>query len=416
MATGKSVNLRVRPVVCTDLCYPVNGIISKQSDTLLGSKVEGFDVEDLYEKLGQTAADGNNSRLLWDSTEIFKHLSTNPAAVEKFQGERIDLVDRPQGLLGSRPSRKPSKLEWPVTVLSCLRNAPEAADLDRALKMRQNTYLTSYSPNVLMEARRVYHDNPDDQSAVRHKLLKAVEDNVGQIHKGLKQGYADNGWWGIKVAAVSDNSNSANQNTGSDRVHFDGTGQTLSYGYEFRYPLAENELKYNQAKAAVRQEFLNAWRMSEMCKYGDTTFPNEIGAIDLSIRKLQAAYIDTFLFAPSKGIVTGVFHGQGDYVQAGEPVLRVENDTMIYLVGTVKYRGMLRIGNRVKVSTTLFETAGAAATTVSGKIVAVRGHDSVSEQWDLLIICSNRTDADEPILPLNYNFDFESTTIEIIAP
>jgi multidrug resistance efflux pump len=167
--------------------------------------------------------------------------------------------------------------------------------------------------------------------------------------------------------------------------------------------------------AAVRQEFLNAWRMSEMCRNGNTTFGNEVRAIDLSIRKLQAAYIDTFLFSPFRGIVTNAFHRKGDFVRAGEPVFRVESDTPIYLVGTVKYRGMLRIGSTLTVSTTLFEAAGAAPTKVSGKIVAVRGHDSASEQWDLLILCENVTAAGDK-LPLNYNFDFESTTIEVNEP
>jgi len=95
---------------------------------------------------------------------------------------------------------------------------------------------------------------------------------------------------------------------------------------------------------------------------------------------------------------------------------RVESDDFVYLVGTVKYRGMLRIGNTVTVSTTLFEAVGAAPVTVTGEVVAVRGHDSVSEQWDVLIFCENHTAAGDVVLPLNYNFDFESTTVEVTTP
>ena len=40
-------------------------------------------------------------------------------------------------------------------------------------------------------------------------------------------------------------------------------------------------------------------------------------------------------------------HGQGDYVRAGDPVLRVEGPEFVYLVGPVKYRGMLRIGTKL---------------------------------------------------------------------
>jgi hypothetical protein len=397
MATGKSVNLRVRPIVSVDLSYPLDGVISWQLDTPvggtvvtpLGKKVKGLNVGGLYLMLSQTVT-GDDSRLLWNSERIYKHLSN-------------------VGGQAAGPG---------VTLLSHLRNASESAALDRAILMRQNAYLTSYSPEVLCEVRRVYYDNPPDQSAVRHRLLKAVEDDAGRIHQGLTNSYTKNakaGWQGVVEFTTNDNKASQFTGSGIDPVHFEGL--STQYGYEFRYPSAENDLRYHQARAGVRQDFLNAWRMSEMCRHGATTFTNEVGAIDLSILRLQSAYIDTFLFTPTGGIVTNVFHGPGDFVRAGEPVMRVETDDPIYLVGTVKYRGMLRIGSKLNITTTLFEAAaaGAAPTTVPGEVVAVRGHDAVSEQWDVLIMCSNRTGAGDPILPLNYNFDFESTTIDLVA-
>ncbi len=383
MATGKSVNLRVRPTVSVDLSFPSDGVISRQSQILLGSRVSGLDVEVLYGMLGQTTT-GDSSRLEFDSGRILNYL---------------------QNANGQEP--------W-VTLLSRLRSASEAADLDRTVMMRQNAYLTSYSPEVLSQVRRVYYDDERDQSAVRHRLLKAIEAKTTQIHDGLTGSYKKHGWHEkILLFARSKNTNDATQYTGDGNIYFQGSSTTDNWGYEFRFPSAEADMRYLQSRAAVRQEFLNAWRMAEMCRFEETTFPNEVGAIDRSIQKLQSAYIDTFLFSPFDGIVTGVFHGQGDYVRAGEPVLRVESDEIIYLVGTVKYRGMLRVGDALTVSTTLFEAAGAAPTSVSGEVVAVRGHDSVSEQWDLLIRCGNRTAAGDLILPLNYNFDFESTTVEV---
>lgn len=388
MATGKSVNLRVRPVVSTDLSFPVDGVISKQLPTMLGSRIEGLDVEVLYGMLGQTA-EGDASRLVWDSKRILSYLFN-------VAGEAVGAG---------------------VTLMSRLRNATEAADLDRAVLMRQNAYLTSYSDVVLSEVRRVYHDDSGDQGAVRHRLLKTVEDDAGLIHTGLTAAYKRRGWWGKVIEyARAESDNKATQFSGAGHIQFEGGTDTRSYGYEFRFPSAENDLRYHQARASIRQEGLNAWRMSEMCRRGETTFPNELAAIDLSIRKLQCAYIDTFLFTPSGGIVTGVFHAQGDYVRAGEPVVRVEGNEFIYLVGTVKYRGMLRIGTMLEVTTTLFEVEGGVPSTVTGEVVSVRGHDAVSEQWDLLILCQNFNDAGELILPLNYNFDFESTTVVVTVP
>jgi hypothetical protein len=390
MASGKSANLRVRPILSVDLSFPVDGIISYQMNTPtgtpLGKQVKGIRAENLYVLLPQTVV-GDDSRLLWDSERIYNFL--------------FNVGGKAVG-----PG---------VTLLAHLRNASEGAALDRAILMRQNAYLTSYSPEVLCEVRRVYYDNPPDQSAVCHRLLKAVEDDVGRIYQGLTDSYtkkAKAGWQG--VIEFTTNDNKASQFTGSDTVNFEGV--STQYGYEFRYPSAENDLRYHRSRAAIRQDFLNAWRMSEMCRHGATTFSNEVGAIDLSIQRLQSAYINTFLFTPSGGIVTNVFHGPGDFVRAGEPVMRVETDDPIYLVGTVKYRGMLRIGSQLNITTTLFEASpgDAAPTTVPGEVVAVRGHDAVSEQWDLLISCSNRTGAGDPILPLNYNFDFETTTIDVV--
>lgn len=390
MVLGKSVSLRVRPFVSVDLSFPVAGLISKQSETLLGTTVEGADIGILHGMLGQPSA-GQESRLLWDSEQILAYLFGVP-------------TEAGPGSLG--------------TIVSRLRSTVEAADLDRAILMRQNAYLTTYSPSLLSEVRRVYHDDPGDGAAVRHRLLRAVETDIEVMHRGLKTAYERRGWWGkvIEFArGVSDNK--ATQYSGSGHIQFEGFTDTESWGYEFRYPSAENELRYHQSKAAVRQEFLAAWRMSEMCRNGDVTFPNEMGAIDRSVRALQSAYIDTFLVPPHSGVVTAVFHGAGEYVQAGEPVVRVEDDTFVYLVGTVKHRGTLRVGDQLTVGTTLFEAAGAAPVSVTGEVVAVRGHDSVSEQWDLLVFCPNYLE-EAPgtrVLPLNYHFDFESTTVERVV-
>ena len=77
MATGKSVNLRVRPVVSVDLSYPVEGVISYQMNmstgTPLGKQVKGIRVENLNQLLPQTVK-GDDSRLIWNSEKINNYL------------------------------------------------------------------------------------------------------------------------------------------------------------------------------------------------------------------------------------------------------------------------------------------------------------------------------------------------------
>lgn len=382
MNEGKAVNLRVRPFNSVDLCYPVSGIVCHQPD-LLGQKVRRFRLQDFYPDLSET--DGDASRLKWDSKQIYEHL-----------------------FLGETPGAPG------ISVLSHLRNVTEAADLDSAVLMRQNAYLTSYSGEVIEEVQRVYNYDPGDATAARHTLLVQAERDLIQLYNGLDSVYKNTGLAGkVVIKTKSDQDNAGVQYSPGGDVYFDGASHTLTSGYEYRYPSVENDLRYHQARATIRQEILNAERMRIMCAHGATTFRNEVSAIDLRIRKLQSDYIDTILTSPIDGTVTGVFRTLGDFVQAGEPVLRVEDDEGVYLVGAIKCRAMVRPGAKIDVTTKLFEEVGATDTVIHGEIVAVRGHDAVSEQWDVLALCDNRTPGGKPILPINYHFDFESTSIQI---
>jgi hypothetical protein len=143
----------------------------------------------------------------------------------------------------------------------------------------------------------------------------------------------------------------------------------------------------------------------------DTVFTNELKAIDLDVKRLQVAYLDTILLSPIDGVVTGVFRDMGDCVRAGQPVMRVENDTEVLLVGTLKFRGLISIGSTVSVTTKIFDSG--VTLTTSGKVVSVRGHDSEDEEWDVLVLCPNRDAHGKPIFPINYNFDFDDTDLDI---
>jgi multidrug resistance efflux pump len=110
----------------------------------------------------------------------------------------------------------------------------------------------------------------------------------------------------------------------------------------------------------------------------DAVFNNELRMIDLDVKCLQVAYLDTLLLSPIDGVVTGVFRNLSDCVRAGQPVMRVENDTEILLVGTMKYRGLVFIGTGMSITTKIFDTG--VKLTTSGKVVSVRGHDAEDEQ------------------------------------
>ena len=376
--TGKAVNLRVRPFRSVDLCYPVDGVIWRMLPGLLGTTVQGIGLTELYLMLGRTVQD-DESRLQFGAESIYNYLG------------------------GSS--------------LSILRNFSQAADLDHAIAMRQNAYLTTYSPEVLEKVEQVFYSNPADQNAVLWRLLTDLQTDARNHNKALTDAYKGEDLWGrvVKRTESVTTLGSDQEAPGQPVVSFNGVQDTKSRGFEFRHPSAENDIRYRRALAGLRPEFLNAWRMAEMCRRGDTTFGNELFAIDQQIQKLQVGYIDTFLVSPFSGLVTGMFCSEGDYVAAGQPVVRVEDDASVYLVGTVKYRGLLRVASQIKVVTTLFGAPGGRPTTIEGTVSAVRGHDAIDEQWDVLIRCDNRDAQDNAILPLNYNFDLDNTTIEVTA-
>lgn len=401
-----AVNLQLRPAQSVDLCYPIDGIIGDMPSDILGRSVKGIDLAStVYPKLSDTAQP-DPSLLLMNSATIFNSVS------------------------GS--------------VIATLRSEPLKADLDSAIGMRQNAYYTTYSPKVVMAVRGAFHGNGSLSDS-----LSSLARKHHVIWSRLREAYSDSGFNGVvrdatttitethsATGGASDSTVRTEQlkqapggvgppsyeptgrqvGSGTSDATTDGTSSSESQGFEFRFPSLENDVLHQRRIIDQIPEAIAAFRMSEMCENWKVTFANELRSIDLQIKKLQSAYLDTILMSPFDGVVTGLFRQQGDYVTAGQPVARVENDANVYLVGTIKYRFLIKIGYKVSVRTILFDqtTAGAAQSTISGKVVAVRGHDSIAEQWDVLIRCPNTTGpAGATLFPMNYNFESHNAEVEI---
>jgi multidrug resistance efflux pump len=176
-------------------------------------------------------------------------------------------------------------------------------------------------------------------------------------------------------------------------------------------PTGENDAQFQRAQISLLDEKFAQFMFQQNLNYLNTVFANELLAIDLDIKRLQVAYLSTLLISPINGVVTGLFRDPGDCVKAGQPVLRVENDEEVYLVGTLIYRGLIQIGTSVTVTTKIFDSP-AALPPLTGSVVSVRGHDAKDDEWDILVRCGNRSGG-KPILPMNYNFDYDDTTIDV---
>ncbi len=185
---------------------------------------------------------------------------------------------------------------------------------------------------------------------------------------------------------------------------------TTNTDYGYRVPFTENQAQYYRAQISLMDQQFSQFLYGQNLGKLDQVFTNELQMIDLGVRRLQIAYLNTLLLSPISGIVTGMFKNVGEYVKAGEPVLRVENPASVYLVGTVICRASVSVGQTLQVTTQLFESS--PPTTITGSIVAVRGQKS-EDEWNIVATCANLDTSGNPILPLNYCFDFDDTTVTI---
>lgn len=434
MAPAKAINLRVRPLQSADLSFPVDGIIGAQPDIhLLGKTVKAFDLSAFYAQLSTVL-----SPMVWVPPKF------DPAHGALTQGRYVSLPasDQPLGWGRLKYDSRAITEEINLGILFALRGEQVKAVLDKAVALRENTWAQKYENEVFRATQMAYNrDDPNSKLSRIGRLIthsKEQHDRL-QTEYGVFSGEGSPEFThGVVTASqtytYTDNAplRTTPQGGGSlqdwDTAHMNLNTQKISSstrGFEFRHPSLENDAQFERAQISLADEQLSAISAANYVSGSkaehdassafnrpelSTRYPaNDLRAIDLNIKRLQVSYLDTFLLSPIDGVVTGVFRNVGDFVRAAQPVVRVENDAEIYLVGILKYRGLITIGQTITVTTSLFDNR-----TVSGVVASVRGHDSEDELWDLLIRCGNRDAAGLPIFPINYNFDLDNATIEVV--
>ena len=132
---------------------------------------------------------------------------------------------------------------------------------------------------------------------------------------------------------------------------------TTIKGYTFRHPRLENDAQFQRQQSALLDEQFKQFMLSQNLPFLPTVFNNDLATIDLDVKRLQVSYANTILVSPIGGLITGLFKHPGDPVKPGEAVMRVEQDDVILIVGTIKCRAALHIGAAVDIQTILFDTA-----------------------------------------------------------
>lgn len=183
---------------------------------------------------------------------------------------------------------------------------------------------------------------------------------------------------------------------------------------------AENQMRTETTQLDLQDQLLSQSVVNAQVPDLGDILDGELQVIDGEVRKAQLAFAFLYLTAPIAGVVTAVFKDVGELVAVGEPVMRIEGQDDILLVGLIQYRAPLTIGTPVTVTATeVFEDGGKAS--LAGRVVAVRGHDANNDEWDVMIQARNTgTPVTMPdatvrnvVFPLNYHFDRETTTVTI---
>ncbi|KAA0103709.1 HlyD family secretion protein [Mycolicibacterium sp. P1-5] len=409
MTTARAINLRVRPLQSVDLAFPIDGIIGAQSDVhLLGKQVKAFDLNEVYGVLGD---------VIVPAFKVQKYSKGHFGAVVE-----TDTAAGPQPLGWGRlkyDSAAIHQLLQPY-VLFELRAEHLKAAVDKGVAQRENVWIQKFENGVYQATLKAY---ARDEPTAKLGRLQALA--------GLSQGQHDRLHDHYMADNYSETNNMVNdvvKGSVTSTGQIVGTTQTWvpttrTSGQEYRAPSFENDAQLHRAQISLIDERLAALAATNYaCGSSELDgkswgggglqyFKNDLRSIDLDVKRLQLAYIDTLLTSPIDGVVTGVFRNLGDSVRTAQAVVRVENDAEVLLVGTLKYPGLLRIGQDVTIGTRLFDST--QQLTVTGKVVAVRGHDSEDQLWDVLIACANRDADGVAKFPINYNFDFDGTTVTV---
>jgi hypothetical protein len=436
MSDATIIDMKARPMNSANLCFEVSGILD-QLNVQLGSPVQSFGFDYFYSILTTTYAPGNapgdESLLEYNSLGI----SNDPVFVAPF-------------------------------TLATLRAASIAAALDKTIKARQNEYYTKYAtaffglPGLLPITNMMYNLYGSGAGS-KYDLLQQLGTVANNQTNALLGAYASDA---VRNPAGSNggvvqSTNSNIQSTGghaeeemsvgdvsgtlpplppggqtfpggtgftgpvgpTDTLWQGTTGETqkvVNTDYGFRTPYFESQAQGLRSSISLADQqfaaFMDAQRMPNISQI----FENNLASIDLDVKRLQITFLNTILLSPIRGVVTGLYKNPGEVVRAGEPVMRVEDNTNIYLMAKVVYRGPIVIAppgvppppnSSVTVHTQLFDNAPLAQP-LKGVVVSARGHGS-DDTWDLVVKCYNLGPSGHAILPLGYHFDYDDTQFTI---
>ena len=390
MTAAQVVKLTATPASWANLSFEVGGIVQTPGP-VLGTTVQAFDFTSLYSSLGSAV----------EYTSLIPEPGPHPPLEPALAALR---TPKPAYLLNS------GDLATNVqgSELMSLRAETIKATLDKACALRANVYYAKFAnqDNIIAQIKT-------NLNVANNYLADLVKQSTAQF-TGLSQAYHDpkDDKTGVVYSTKSSlDANTQETNTANATVNNTHDHQDMVYqDYGYRMPLIEATAQNNRAQLSLMREQFGQFMAGQPGNNLGDVFANELTAIDMDVKRLQVAYLNTILLPPISGTVTGVYKQVGDAVLPGETVLRIEDLTNIYLVGTVICRQLVPLGAAVTVETTSLFSSGTSAT-INGTVIAARGDARGDDWWNVVISCQSPDGT--PVMAPGCTLDYEDTTVTI---
>jgi hypothetical protein len=290
--------------------------------------------------------------------------------------------------------------------------------LDKACALRANIYIAKYLNQAAIIAQM--QTNLSDSTGYLQDLAQRSSDQAS----ALAAAYLADGLGGVvkttsssllaKGTGTTTETTTGTTTANNTRTTTSGTTTSTSWptqnmtyqDYGYRYPSIEAAAQNDRAQLSLMAEKFAVFMAQGTAANLEAVFSNELTAYDMDVKRLQVAYLNTILLPPISGTVTGIYKQVGEAVLPGETVMRIEDTSTIYLVGTLICRQMVSLGSAVTIQTNLFSSGTTG--TLNGSVIAARGDDTGDDWWNVVISCPNSVG----IAP-NCNFDYEDTTVTI---
>jgi hypothetical protein len=442
------VALSVKPYQVSHLCFEGGGIL-EVSVAQLGAKVKAFDFPAFYLLMnGFPTVGGDPSRLLYSSQKIEADVSPFVLATLRKEARKaalnsainarqnayfakyansaaiISLMNQyySTSAVGSKPQRLNDLADVSYQQWNLLSGAYADDSLDGVVKNTRSTLAwdsVNYGYSAasgIVEARDVSVggnptgtvDAPPDPPPPW-----PFPDSLPTYNPAPPQAPSDT--WVAQFPTDGTATHTIQKGTNYQTVSRGDRGfqsQTIiNTDYGYKTPYHEARAQYERAQISLMDQRFAQFMYGQNLPNLDTVFQNELNSIDSNVFRLQIAFLNTILMSPIPGTVTGIYKNPGDAVRPGEPIVRIEDNSTIFILATIIYRGPIAIGSNVTVQTPLFDSSG-PPTSIAGSVVSARGHRD-DDKWDLVVKCDNIDGSGNPIFPLGYHFDYDNTTVSI---